>query len=1431
MDTTNYKVLPIDFDPFEDGEIEQIIPAIEPQQEIWLACIIGGDPANCAYNESVSLRLNGELDIVALEKALYGLVKRRDALRCSFSADGEKVYIYKDVRIELRYDDLSPLHKAEQEAQLTNYAHEDAGNPFDLSKGPLIRPALFKLAPTDFLLRITVHHIICDGWSFGVILEDIALHYNAYLQGLAISFSAPDELKSFTLKTLRFSQSALYKRTETYWLKKFETKIPVTELPTDYHRPSRRTYRGNRIDQVVDRELVMAIKNLGKSLGCSLVNTLLATFEVLVHRITGKQSMVIGLPASGQVAYECYDLVGHCVNFLPLSVHVNPDLTIEAYIKARRSELLTDYEYQQITFGSLIKKLNVPRNTGQTPLVSVVFNVDMGMDEKVSFHGLQHQLISNPRTHENFDLFFNVSGSEESLSFEWSYNTDIFKDSTIRKWMHQFAELMAKVAADPSSKIKDLDLAGTLSTHSPLLDGGREDAHGLTEQFAVKPEGGMPMDDQYSSVNAHRDAPYEEAPISTTLVELINGALEQYAELTALQFRDQQLSYTELDKRSNQFANFLLSQGILPGDRIGLSLYRGFDLVVAVVATLKLGATYMPLDITFPVQRLRHILERANLKSVLFNRDFSDRFDMPSTIRICLEEIPALNAYSDERIHIEARQDALAYVLHTSGSTGMPKGVAMGQKALTNLLLWQRSTSRASLGTKTLQFSPITFDVSFQEIFSTLTTGGTLCLIDEEMRYDIQDLLKHVQSEGINRVFMPFVALQGMAENGCANQLYPACIQEVITAGEQLKVTEQVAQFFSSIPHATLSNQYGPTETHVVTELKLQGPAPLWPPLPSVGKPIHNARILLLDESMRPVEWGEVGELCVSGVPLADGYIGSEELTNERFLTIDLPEGVIRVYRTGDLARYGNDGNIVFLGRRDAQVKIRGYRVELGEIEVQLTKMNGIIEAVVNMVEDVAGHDRLVAYVLMDVHSHKITKETLVETGHPIILDGAISSGQALEWRKQLADLLPEYMMPYDFVAMDRFPLTKSGKIDRKALPDPKNHLLKRVDSQYVAPRNPTEAFIAKIWERVLGLDLVSVTSDFFELGGYSLIAVKVMLAIEKETGKRLPIGSFFENSTIEKLSKLIRKDTNDTKWTRLVPIKPTGTKPPLYIVHGAGLEVMVFQRLVKFVDPEQPIYGLQAKGVDGKETPSETIEEVAADYIAEILQHNPDGPYAIAGYSSGGIVAFEMTKQLHKAGKEVFFLGLFDSYAYSNAYKILHGEAAIASYLLRKWLFMGILLFRNPKVYIMDKFYYLRGILYSAYKKVFPEARLFEEPSEYLKNVQTVHLSAHKRYKMEPYHCHAHLFRAEIKTVYSPNFKSNAWEPFLLDGLAIHEIPGHHLSVFEPPGVQILGKKLQECLDASQESTHRTKRGQIVPNEFSSIKPQIVPQEDSFSI
>jgi amino acid adenylation domain-containing protein len=1035
------------------------IPLTEAQREIWFASQIS-PAASCAYNESCLLHLRGNLQTDRLQQAWESLIERHEALRVTLEAGGESQFVHPTVTAHFEFLDFIAKGVDRRMEELNAFLVADAGKPFDLITGPLARASLIRLEKDYHVFVLTLHHIICDGHSFGQLLTELGELYSAATLEREAQLGKAVQLGEFVrLQNRRLAEEAV-RASEAYWLQQFSDSVPVLELPTDHPRSSEWTFCGAREFRSLPPALTQDLRRLSAKNGCTLYQTLLAGYVLLLQRLSNQEEMVIGVPVADRALEGGNSVVGHCVNFLPLRIKADLRQTFHSYLNLVHKLFVMAYEHQNYTFGTLIKKLNVARVLGRMPLASVTFNVEHWGDPPV-FHELETGLAANRHSFTNFDLGFNIIEVNGALELDCRYNTALFAGSTIQRWLGHYHVLLENLANNPHQLACELEILSAEERQTMLSDWNRPAA-----KFEPEP-----------SVTALFD---KQASLTPDAIAVMHG--------------DCAMSYRELDARAESLAVSLNTIGVRTDVPVGIYLERSVEMMIAVLAVLKAGGAYVPLDPAYPQPRLALMLANAGIKVLLTQTSLSDSLPAHNSVVIELDRFPT--EFKEAGLtRAAAGPDNLAYVIYTSGSTGVPKGVAMPHRALVNLIEWQCRNSRMGQGALTLQYSSLSFDVSFQEMFSTWASGGTLVLVDNDTRRDPVALSRFLAQHKIQRIFLPFVALQQLAEATVELSINLPCLQEVNTAGEQLRITPQIRDFFARYTHAVLSNQYGPSESHVVTAYVMAGRPEEWMALPPIGKPVANAQLFVLDACRQPVPVNVAGELYIGGQCLAHGYLNNREQTEQKFIPDPFSDSGDRLYKTGDLARWMPDGNIEFLGRADNQIKIRGYRVELGEIEAVLAKHSLVSETVVSVFQNETGDKRLVAYV--------------------------VAKGERPSWKELRTFLeakLPEFMIPAGCVFLDALPLTPSGKIDRKSLPNPELNA-ELTERNVVAPRNATEESLAGIWAEVLGRSNVGVTDNFFELGGHSLLMTQVISRIREAFQVELSMRVFFEKPTIEALA------------------------------------------------------------------------------------------------------------------------------------------------------------------------------------------------------------------------------------------------------------------------------------------------------------------------
>lgn len=1048
----------VDFDPFADGELLLTAPATESQKEIW-ASVQMGDAANCAYNESQSLRLKGNLDVEALQSAVQQLVQRHEALRTTFSTDGNTLCIIASRQIEISIIDLSGLEPQEQETKIASILQQEVEQPFELEHGPLFRSKIVKLQMQEHLAVLTAHHIICDGWSWAVLMPDLGKLYSGLQQGIVPELEEPDHFSEYATLQEEEAQSPEAIATEQYWLDQFADSVPVLDFPSDRPRPPLRTFNAAREDWHLNPELVANLKQLGTKLGCSFMTTILSGFEVWLHRLTGQNDLVVGISVAGQATLGQYNLVGHCVNLLPLRSQINGEKSFSDYLQTRRSAVLDAYDHQQFTFGSLIKKLVFPRDSSRIPLVPITFNIDQGLDgNSLPFTGLEVEFFSNPRAFENFELFINATELRGQMTLECQYNTNLFDANTIRRRMAEFETLLAGIVANPNQIIAKLPILPT--TEQQLLASWNNTQTAYPEDLCIH--------------------------------QLFETQVEKTPDAIAVVFEDKQISYRELNLRANQLAHYLQSLGVGSEVLVGLCVERSLEMVVGVLGILKAGGAYVPLDYAYPEERLAFMLQDAQVSVLLTQEKLKSGLPKHQAEIICLDTNWQSIDYGLDNPTNSVTSNNLAYIIYTSGSTGQPKGVQIQHRSAVNLLNAIAQEPGLTAEDTLLSVTSLSFDIAVSEILLPLSVGAKLVLVSREVAADSTQLLKALTTSGAT--FM---------------QPTPVTWRLLLAAGWQGSPQLKMISTGEALPRdlanqllpkgACLWNLYGPTETtiwstgyKVTTGNKAIG----------IGCPLANTQIYILDSHLQPVPIGISGELYIGGEGLARGYLNRPDLTAERFISNPFsPNPKSRLYKTGDLARYLPDGHIEYLGRIDYQVKLRGFRIELGEIETALLQHPVVKEAVVIIREDTPNENSLVGYIV-------------AETGED-------SLQVILQLRRFLKQQLPDFIVPTIFMALEAMPLTPNGKVDRKALPEP-DASRPELEANYVAPRTPIEQEIADIWTQVLNLKRVGIYDNFFELGGYSLLAIQVVSRVRQALQVEILMSNLFELPTVADLAERV---------------------------------------------------------------------------------------------------------------------------------------------------------------------------------------------------------------------------------------------------------------------------------------------------------------------
>ncbi|HYG63144.1 MAG TPA: amino acid adenylation domain-containing protein, partial [Thermoanaerobaculia bacterium] len=1067
-------------------ELPPVLPRPDPgpaplsfaQERLWFLDRLEPGPL---YNVPVGARLAGPLDVAALAASLGEIVRRHEALRTRFLEERgsplQEPLPWEPGLVPLSVLDLSELPDRAREAEARRLATQEARRPFDLASGRLLRLALVRLETRDHLLLLTVHHVAADGWSMGVLLAELSVLYPALSVDLSSPLPEPPvQYVDFAVWQRAWLTGEPLEREVEHWRERLAGAPEVLEIPADRPRHPGGTIQGGQRPFHLAAGVWGGLSALARREGGTPFMGLLAAFQALLSRATGQRDVVVGAPIANRTRPEIEGLIGFFANTLVLRLDLTGDPSFQELARRARAVSLEAYAHQDVPFEKLVVELAPERALGRNPLFQAML-VWQDAVPSLSLPGMDVELVEGATGTAKFEMVLALTAAEGGLVGGMEYSADLYDPATIERVLGHLRTLLEGAVADPGTRLSDL----------PLL---------------------TPAERQELAAWSRPPLPY---PLPRLVHEMVAARAAAAPEAEAVVFGDEWLSYGELVGRARRMARRLVDLGVGPDVPVGVFLERSPEMMLAILAVLEAGGAYVPLDPSYPEERLRVMLEDSGAPVVVTQAGLAKM--VPEGVRVVVdgEGMPGESSPPGPLSHLpptpppgegERRHvtpENLAYVTYTSGSTGRPKGVAMTHAAISAMLAWQLRTSAAG-GGRTLQFTSLSFDVSFQEIFGTWCAGGAVVLVSEEVRRDPPLLVQLLSEQRVERLFLPFVALQQVAVAAAAGP-FPRHLREMMSAGEQLYVTPQVAALFTGLSGAALHNHYGPSETHAVTWLTLEGDPARWPERPTIGGPVDHARTLLLDAGLQPVPRGVPGEIWVGGAGLARGYLGQPALTAERFLPDPFQEiegwtPGARMYRTGDLARLLPDGELDFLGRADAQVKVRGHRIEPAEVEITLARHPAVRQAAVTVRGESSGARRLVAYVAF----------------HP-----EVEAPPFIELRSFLEESLPDPMVPSLWMRLDALPLTPSGKVDRRALPAPVTE-----DDAAGAPHSPVEELLAGIWADVLEVERVGVHDGFFDLGGHSLLATRVMSRVREAFGIELPLRRLFESPTVSGLARAV---------------------------------------------------------------------------------------------------------------------------------------------------------------------------------------------------------------------------------------------------------------------------------------------------------------------
>ena len=1441
-----------------------MFPTSFAQQRLWFLNQLA--PDNPFYNVSTALRLKGSLNLTALQQTFNEIVRRHETLRTNFvMVEGEPMQaIASDLTLSIVVKNLCHLSAEEREQQVRKLAIQEARQPFNLATDQLLRVKLLQLDDAEYVLLLNLHHIVADGWSIGVLIRELGTLYTALYNeqvastppfqrgaGGIINSARRVEMKILPELPIQYADFAEWQRQclqgevlETqlaYWRQQLQG-ISVLDLLSvgssrrthrspsnkdNFIKPAVPSYQGAKQFLELPKSLSKALKQLSQQQGVTLFITLLAAFQTLLYRYTQQEDIAVGSPIANRNRSEIEGLIGFFVNSLVLRTNIGGNPTFLELLQRVKKVALGAYAHQDLPFEKLVEELHPERNLSRNPLFQISFSLQNTPIQTLELPEISLSLVEFDIGTAKLDLEFNLWEDVENIRGEVVYSTDLFDRATITRMLGHFQTLLAGIVTNPKQPICELPILTKLEQHQVLVEFNQNQSYFTPPSPPLLRGGVRKINTQFP--------PLSRGGVREIKAQCFHHLFEQQVEKTpdaiALVFENQQLTYRELNNQANQVAHYLQKLGVVPEVIVGICLERSLEMIIGLLGILKAGGAYLPLDPNYPQKRLKFMIEDANISILLTNSSIIPPLPvngegaggwgfLQQNINIIYinQKLNVITKYSQNNPNSNIKYENLAYIIYTSGSTGKPKGVLIQHQGLCNLAEAQIAIFNLQPSNRILQFASLSFDASIFEIVMALRNGATLYLAKQETLLPGKELIKLLRdvSDGLCLRAITHATLPPAVLSVLPTAELPA-LQTIICAGEAC--SQDIIKRWTT--GRKIFNAYGVTEATVwstVTEIKENNTL-------SIGKSIVNTETYILDTYLQPVPIGISGELYIGGEGIARGYLNRPDLTAEKFIPHPFSNKPgARLYKTGDLARYLPDGNIEYLGRIDHQVKIRGFRIELGEIETLLRQHPKVKEVVAIATEDTA-NKHIVAYILPNTLNSN--EENLW---------GSISN----ELRLFLKNKLPEYMIPSAFVMLDTLPLTANGKLDRRQLPTPQDSKHNFNNKNFVSPRTATELTLAKIWSELLNVERVSIHDNFFDLGGNSLLAIRLLNQIQAQFDRELPLPTLFLNPTIAEIAANLSSNTNYFKWSPLVAIQPHGSNPPFFCVHPIFGVVLPYYELASHLGKNQPFYALQPLGIDGKNAPLTTIEDMAAYYIKALQSVQPQSPYFIGGWSFGGLVAYEMAQQLQAAGHEVALVAILDTQApvSSNKPSLKDSFKFIFTTVIRSiWSFLADYFYilttpnpelknsildnksskysennHNPKIYsklnqfltlLKTKFSWHHALQKYALTSLIPnESRsliLREVTIRPMLRIFQANSEAVLSYKSKTYPKKIHLFTSIEEVGKTNRDPTMGWSELATGGVEVHQGSGNHLSMLKLPHVKVLAEQLKVCFEEAK--------------------------------
>jgi amino acid adenylation domain-containing protein len=1354
--------------------ISKVIPSTPSQMEMWLQCHLGGKQASMAYNESNSFRLHGYLEVDFLEKAFQFVISRHEGMRAIFCPDGKQIVIFAKNHSTIKVTDITDLAELEKEEFLQKHSKDTGFYEFDFTKGPLYILELIKINELEHMVTFTGHHLIFDGWSMSLLAEELSLAYGQLCKGKELDLPEVQTLSDYVMRNLHFSESIDKNVKLDFWIKNLSNPVPQLELPIDFERPSIRNLKAASIEYKAPRGLMVKAKRYAASRNVSLNVLLLSVYELFLSHWVKDSDIILGMPRAGQPLLRCSRMIGHSVHLLPIRAKVDLNLTFEEYLSQRRDCFVGVLSNGMISFGELIQSLQIKRDPSRIPLIPLTFNIQIGLDAKIHFSDLNHKFISNPKAYSNFEIILNLFGSLMNTTFEWTYNQSLFKESTIYDAARMYSLLIERILDSPNERLVFINSIISPVDNVEISEQSDLNGYKISQTpILVKNYFGKEI---VKSFYKEDDFERKEFSKSNDLgVPVVISKLQESATLfprkVAVTTGDEFLSYEDLNKQSNQLAFFLREKGVKPGDIVGIYLGRSNAVIVSIMGVLKAGAAYMPIDVDVPVERVGYMLTNSNSKYFITDQPAFEKYELEERKLIYNEIIIVCKDLASCNKPTLTDLDDPMYIIYTSGSTGNPKGVTLTRKNIDYFVKEVIVDLNFCSEDVFAAITSISFDAAIFDTLIPYLFGASVHMLDSYQRKDPKQILRLFQEKNVTKTIATPTHWHLIANSGWNNKLP---FLTVLSIGEPLQ--KSLVDIISPLSKE-IFNLYGPAETTVYSTFKKIN---ISDSQITIGTAVPGTKVYLVDKLGIPItKSGVTGEIWIGGDGVGLGYLGFKELTVEKFVSNSFDENPQNLYKTGDLGHWLENGEIQCEGRIDHQVKIRGHRIELGEIEQRILMFDEVSNAIVDTDK---GKDivNLVAYISIREH----------------LRDRLDLNAYIDKLREKLSIGLPDYMIPTEFMFIDDFKLTTSGKIDRKQLPISLIGKKSSSDNQFKfsyfnIELTKVETSVYSLWEKVLGKRKFSLDDDFFLVGGHSLLGVTLISLLEKKFNVSFSLLTLFQHPTIRAISKLIVNEKYDINADSLVLIKKGSSDRVLCFVHGVGLNPIEVNTLLKYMDEDQTIWGLQSPAISGNVKPFETIPEMARHFIKELDEKGIQEPFHLTGNSIGGIIVFEMVKQLIAANRPLGFISMIDTPCYFSSDKHKNVSKKVVN-ICRKLEF-------EYEFFTDDVSYYLenrKGYLQEKWRNFKGISKLENSLSKRISEIEAVNVVAWKNYQIEPLEVEFTLFTAQKKTFFLNDFETLGWRKYVRKVESI-VMPGNHVTMLKPPNgakfTEVLQKKLND--------------------------------------